>query len=234
MRKLLLLSLLVAGCAAGEERAVPEPAVDSGERVGQLLGDAFSEAPARARAPIPEGYRLRESRRDDVALAFPPGWQALTSVDARFPGVLETFGVYNRGLAVAVAALGVPDGPMKLLGFDPRLARGFATTASVMKVTAQVGVPYERWSAHVLRRTRALPTTQGRIESGRVRLPLGEALRLRFTRVYGKGGRPLATLQYVVVRGPSAYFVTYSTLPSLQRRYEPLFARSVRTLRTVD
>jgi hypothetical protein len=138
MRRTLAALLLagglgLTGCGGADRAASPEPelpGVDRTEAAQQFVSDALAGKRPANEAPVPSGFRLRESRADNVALAFPPGWQALTSVDARFPGVMQMFGQLNRGLGSAVAALSMPDGPLKLLGFDPRTTDGFATTAS--------------------------------------------------------------------------------------------------------
>jgi hypothetical protein len=237
----LLASAALAGCAGGEPSATPAPepaaaeppATDRREAVQALLGDALAgRSPARE-APVPAGYRLRLARSDHVALAFPPGWQALTSRDARFPGVGQMFARLDPRLGSAVAALGAVDGPMKLLGFDRRGQAGFATTASVMLGRVRPGVAYEEWSVDAVRRVRDLPSVQGRVLKRKVELPLGEALRLEFVRAYAGGSR-IATLQYLVVRGETLYIVTYATRPGLVARYARAFAASARTLRRVD
>jgi hypothetical protein len=232
----LLAAAALAGCAGGERSAAPAPeppAVDRSEAVQALLDDALGgRRPARD-APVPAGYRLRLARSDHVGLAFPPGWQVLTSRDARFPGVNQMFARLDPRLGSAIAALGAVDGPMKLLGFDRHGEAGFATTASVMLGRVRRGVTYEDWSVDAVRRVRDLPSVQGRVLKRRVELPLGEALRLDYIRAYADGSR-IATLQYVVVRGETLYIVTYATRPRLAARYARAFAASARTLRQVD
>jgi hypothetical protein len=181
-------------------------------------------------AKVPKGFRLRESRMDNVALAFPRGWQALTSMDARYPGVLQMFGTLNRSLARAVGALSLQDGPLKLLGFDPRTLHGLATTATVMVVRANPDAAYAEWSAQIIRYTRGLPSVHGPIRARKVDHPLGDALRLEYVRRYGVGPR-IATLQFVVNSGETGYIVTYSAHPKLMKRYAGQFAASARTLR---
>src|SRR5215210_1222483 len=180
-----LLVLPLTGCAAAEQASAPTPQPEPAAVDRSAAAEAFVSATFAGKRPAPEpavprGFRLRESRPDNVALAFPHGWQALTSSDARYPGVMQMFGEINRGVASAVAALSMPDGPLKLLGFDPRTLRGFATTASVMMVNANPDAPYSRWSGQVLRQTRRLPSTDGRDRASKVDHPLGAALRLQY------------------------------------------------------
>jgi hypothetical protein len=234
----LLFVLPLAGCAGVEQTDSPpeqqQPvAVDRSAAARAFVAASLAgKSPARQDA-VPEGFRLRESRSDNVALAFPRGWQALTSRDARFPGTMQMFGELNRGLASAVAALSMPDGPLKLLGFDPRTLDGFATTASVMIVSVNPDAPYARWSHEVVRQTRRLPSTAGRIRARKFDHPLGAALRLDYFRRYGQGRR-IATVQFFVNRGETGYIVTYATNPKLMKQYAAQFAASARTLRQAD
>jgi hypothetical protein len=146
---------------------------------------------------------------------------------------MQMFSRLNRGLGAAIAALSLPDGPLKLLGFDPRTLHGYTTTASVMLTPARPGASYAEWSAQAIRATRRLPSIQGPVRARRVDHPLGDALRLEYVRRYGTGPR-ISTLQYVVTRGSTTYVVTYSTLPRLMARYAKQFAASALTLSAGD
>lgn len=229
--------LLLAACAGTEQAAEPPepqaPAVDRTAAAQAFLRASLTgRSPARE-AALPRGFKLRESRTGNVALAFPRGWQALTTTDARFPGVVQMFGRVNHGLATAVAALSMPDGPLKLLGFDPRTLGGLATTASVVVVRANPEAPFGAWSVKVIRYTRSLPSVEGRVRAQRVEHPLGAALRLDYVRHYAKGPR-IATVQFFVNSGEIGYVITYATRPRLMTRYAEQFAASARTLRQVD
>src|SRR5918996_364561 len=155
----LLATAALAGCAGGGRAAEtaaepPPPLVDRSDAVQALLADSLAgRSPARV-APVPAGYRLRLARSDHVGLAFPPGWQALTSNDARFPGVGQMFGRLDPRLGSAVAALSLADGPMKLLGFDWEPGASFTTTATVMVGGIEAGSSYREWSADAARRVR--------------------------------------------------------------------------------
>jgi len=233
----LFVTLFAVGCAGTEQAAAPPEAQAPGvDRTA--AAQAFVRASLAGKNPVrdaavPKGFRLRESRTDNVALAFPHGWQALTSMDARFPGVMQMFGKLNHGLATALGALSLPDGPLKLVGFDPRTLHGLATTATVMVVRADPDAPYPEWSAGIIRYTRGLPSVHGPIRARKVDHPLGSALRLDYVRRYGSGPR-IATIQFVVNSGETGYIVTYSTHPKLMKRYAAQFAASARTLRQAE
>jgi hypothetical protein len=233
----LLVLLLAAGCAGTEQAAPPPedqaPAVDRTNAAQSFLRASLAGKNPVREAAVPHGFKLRESRMDNVALAFPRGWQALTPMDARYPGVMQMFGRINHGLATAVGALSLPDGPLKLLGFDPRTLHGLATTASVMVVSADPEATYEAWSVDVIRYTRGLPSVHGPVRARRFDHPLGPALRLDYVRRYGDGPR-IATVQFFVNSGETGYVVTYSTHPKLMKRYAAQFAASARTLREAD
>lgn len=233
----LLVLLLSAGCAGTDQAAAPEepqaPGVDRTAAAQSYLRASLAGKNPVREAAVPRGFRLRESRVDNVALAFPRGWQALTSMDARFPGVMQMFGEVNDSLARAVGALSLPDGPLKLLGFDPRTLHGLATTASVMVVSADPEAPYEAWSVKMIKYTRGLPSVKSRVRARKVDHPMGPALRLDYLRRYGDGPR-IATVQFFVNSGETGYVVTYSTHPKLMKRYASQFAASVRTLRQAD
>jgi hypothetical protein len=234
----LLVILPLTGCAGAEQAGPPAPqqepaAVDRAAAAQAYVSDTLAGRRPAREAAVPRGFHLRESPSDNVALAFPRGWQALTANDARWPGTMQMFGRINRGLAAAVGALSMPDGPLKLLGFDPRTLHGLATTASVMVVSANPHASYARWSGKIVRQTRGLPSTDGRIQARKVALPLGAALRLDYFRRYGDGRR-IATLQFFVNRGETGYIVTFATHPKLMKRYAGLFVASARTLREAD
>jgi hypothetical protein len=232
---LALLVLLLSAACAGTDQAAPPlepqaPGVDRTAAAQAFMRASLAGKDAVREAAVPRGFRLRESRMDNVALAFPRGWQALTSMDARYPGVMQMFGQINHGLATAVGALSLPDGPLKLLGFDPRTLHGLATTASVMVVSANPEATYEMWSGDVIKYTRGLSSVNGPVHARKVDHPLGPALRLDYVRRYGKGPR-IATVQFFVNSGETGYVVTYSTHPKLMKHYAAQFAASARTLR---
>jgi hypothetical protein len=97
----LLVGLSLTGCAGVEQAAAPAPqpepaAVDRSGAAQAFVAASLAGKRSAREAAVPRGFRLRESRSDNVALAFPRGWQALTSTDARFPGTTQMFGELNR------------------------------------------------------------------------------------------------------------------------------------------
>jgi hypothetical protein len=233
---LVAATIALAGCAAtpGEQSVRPsEPDENRGlenrAAAERFLADALAHREPVARAPVPEGFRLRTISEAGIALALPPRWAALRSHDARQPGILRMFGGLSAELGPAVAALAAPDSPLKLLAFDPRLEDGFATTASVVQTQIESGVPYATWSAEAVAYVRRLPNRRGTVVSHPVGLPFGKALRLDYSKLAGR--RLVATVQYVVVSDGQETIVTLTTLPALKQRYEGLFEASLRTLR---
>lgn len=234
-RSLLLAGLLLAfaGCggSAADEAAPPEhPAgVENRAAAERFLAEALAHPKPAPVAPVPAGFRLRTVTDAGIALALPRRWAALRSRDARHPGTLRLLGGVSAEVGPAVAALAFPDSPLKLVAFDPRFERGFATTASVVQAQIEPDVPYETWSARIVAHVRKLSSVRGAVSAERVSLPFGNALRLDYTKLSSK--RLVATVQYVVVSGEQQTIVTLTTLPSLKHRYERLFAASLRTLR---
>jgi hypothetical protein len=158
---LVAAAVLAAGCAAAptEEQASqqpPEATVVNRAAAEQFLADALAHRPPPA--PIPDGFRLRTVTDAGVALALPARWPALRGNDARRPGTLRMFGAVSSQLGPVVAALAMPDSPLKLLAFDPRFAGGYATTASIVQAAIEDGVPYESWSARAVAHVRTLPS----------------------------------------------------------------------------
>ena len=229
-------ALALAGCggAPSEQAAVPaQPAgFENRAAAEQFLADALSHRKPARPAVVPDGFRVRTVTEAAVALALPSRWAALRSQDARHPGVLRMFGSLSAELGPAVAALAAPESPLKLLAFDPRLAGGFPTTASVVQARIEPDVPYETWSADVTAHVRELPSRRGALAARAVQLPSGKALRLEYAKRSGR--RLVSVVQYVVVSGERETIVTLTTLPELEPRYERLFDASLRTLRPTD
>jgi hypothetical protein len=71
---------------------------------------------------------------------------------------------------------------------------------------------------------RRLGGLQGKIDVRRLRLPVGEAVRLEYAR------NGTATVQYAAVRGDRLLALVYMTRPELESRYARQFEASARTL----
>jgi hypothetical protein len=239
MRRSLLLAataLALAGCGAATADEAAPPAQPAGAEIRaaaeRYLAEALAPREPVPVAPVPTGFRLRKMSEAGIALALPPRWAALRPQDARQPGTRRLMGGLSAELGPVVAALAFPDSPLKLVAFDPRFERGFATTASVLQAQVKPDVPYETWSSQVVAHVRDLPSLHGAVSAKTVGLPFGKALRLEYAK--RSGNRLVATVQYVVVSGERQTIVTLTTLPALKTRYERLFAASLRTLQPAD
>lgn len=223
---LLLAVLALAGC--GGSRAAGEPAPprppDRSAQAQALLEAAFEPRP-RARARVAEGFRVRRVGEARLSLALPRGWMSVTRLDAVHPGASQTLARAYPRLAPFLAGLLLPESPLVLLGFE---RGGTDATISVLVSPVRGGMAYADWARAVERQVRALPTFRAPLRARRVALAAGDAVRLSYLR--RTGGRTLATLHYVVVRGERAYAIVYAVPARDAARYRALFDASARTL----
>lgn len=167
---------------------------------------------------VPDGYRVHRLTEAGFAVAFPAGWQLLERRDAAWPGAAQTLARFDRTLAPYLAALAVPDSPLKLFGFDRRRPAARVTVL----VSRGTGA---HWARGALRAVRALPGVRG-LSSRRLRIAAGDALLLRYDQ-----GR-VATLQLFVPRGGQILTLTLTAPTAAARGYDALFLAVARTLDT--
>lgn len=192
-------------------------AVVAGLAVCGAAQAAFGPPLAPPGPTVPDGYRVRRLTDSGFAVAFPPGWQLLQRRDAAWPGAAQTLARFDRSLAPYLAALAMPDSPLKLFGFD----RSRPAARATVLVSRGGGA---HWARAALRGVRALPGVRG-LTQRRLRIAAGDALLLR----YDQGS--LATLQLFVPRGSQMLTLTLSA-PAAGRRYDALFVAVARTLDT--
>jgi hypothetical protein len=186
--------------------------------LGGAAHAAFAPPLQPPKPTVPDGYRVRRLTDAGFAIAFPAGWQLLQRRDAAWPGAAQTLSRFDRSLAPYLAALAVPDSPLKLFGFDRRLPAARATVL----VSRGTGA---HWARGALRAVRALPGVR-RLTAQRLRIAAGDALLLR----YDQGG--VATLQLFVPRGSEILTLTLTAPTDAVRRYGALFLAVARTLDT--
>jgi len=133
---LAALGAAAAGCG-GRGEAGPEPA----SPVRAVATPQAPPAEPRTIVPlpelvVPEGFRARRVPEAGAQVAVPLGWIALPRLDSLFPGTLQTLGGIDRRVVGPIAALGVPDSPLKLLVLGPVRRSGFAATVTLMVADA--------------------------------------------------------------------------------------------------
>jgi hypothetical protein len=178
------------------------------------------------------GLEVYEVASQGFSIGLPPEWRVV-SVDEALPEQeREQLARDNPDFAPLLDALSSGDQPIKLFAFDPEVQRGFATNVNVVAVDLPSGVTLEDFVAGNHADIEGFSGRVGPIESKATQLPGGPARSLAYGIRVTTGGseRIVATLQYLVVGKGKGYVVTFSTLPDLTERYEPVFDRTVRSL----
>jgi hypothetical protein len=206
-----LLAALAAAVATGcggerAETAVPaEPGPAPVIRAPLQTPRTAAPAPVLDAPVVPVGFRLRRVPDAGTQVAVPRGWIALTRLDSLFPGTRQTLGGIDRRIVGHLAALGVPDSPLKLLVLGPVRKDGFAATVTLVVASSGSVSTFEGWSRRATAELLARTTPSGPVSSRRVTLPVGRGVRLRFHRLVG--GRRLATVSYLALGGDKVYYL---------------------------
>jgi hypothetical protein len=220
---LAALGAAAAGCG-GRGEAGPEPA----SPVRAVATPQAPPAEPRTIVPlpelvVPEGFRARRVPEAGAQVAVPLGWIALTRLDSLFPGTLQTLGGIDRRVVGPIAALGVPDSPLKLLVLGPVRRSGFAATVTLMVADAGRPQPYGAWVRAATGALIARSQVRGEVTTSHVTLPVGRAVRMRFRRL--SGGAPAASVVYLSRGGGKAYYLALTS-----RRHEVGLTRAFDTL----
>jgi hypothetical protein len=219
----ILAALTAAGCGGGDEAAVAPVAGDAPDR--------FVEAIRPVRAPaVPAGFRVRRVPEAGLQLAVPRGWVALGRRDAAFPGTAQTLIRIDRGVAGALAALMVPDSPLKLLVLVPgRSGKGFGGTVSLIVTPLREAPPsFDGWADATARVLVEGADVRGEVSTRRVRLPVGDAVRLAFERT--RAGKPVAMVELAALAGDRMVLLALTTTPARARELTPRFDALASTL----
>jgi hypothetical protein len=231
-----LAALFAVGCGgAGEVEVAPPVAGEAPEAVAMEASAPAaptSAAPAAQRPPA--GFRLRRLPEAGLQLAVPRGWIALGRRDAVWPGAAQTLTRIDRGVAGAIAALGMRDSPLKLLALVPAESKGgpfHGTVSLVVSPVASAPRRYDDWARHATRALLAGSKPVGRVDTHRVRLPVGDAVRLAYERT--RGGARVATVQLAALAGDRMVLLVLTSTPerigALARRFDAL-ARTIARL----
>jgi hypothetical protein len=204
-----LLAATAAGCGGEAREAVPaDPAPPRASAAPALPAPEALEV-AEPELVVPRGFRARRAPDGGVQFAVPRGWIALTRLDAIFPGTVETLGGIDRRVVGPLAALGLPDSPLKALVLGPVRGGRFSGLVTLVVAAAGEPKPYERWlrdaTAAVLARLQA----QGHVASSRLELPVGKGVRLSFRRT--SRGTPVSSVVYLALGGEQVYYLVLTT-----------------------
>jgi hypothetical protein len=199
--------------------------------VAVLVLLAAHGAAAEPRKPPGEPpLRTRTLAADELVVAVPRGWSSLTQRDAVFPGAIRTItGVYPDLLPLLVG-LTSPDSPFRLLAFEPHSDPGLTTTMSVLVRPIAAGTLWDAWTHDVRATVAGAPGLVGPVDAGRVRVPLGDALRLEYLRTPRGAREPVASLQLWLVSGERLISITITSRREDRARYRPLLLALGRAL----
>lgn len=190
-----------------------------------LLATPIAAAGATKRLEIPA---------TGASIAVPATWKAL---DASVVTDSRAFGRFidqNPSLRPFVDQMRGPGSSVKLMVFDLKLTRGFATNVNVVVGAGAPGVTLAQLASLYKRQLRTLlPTLQGPVTTGFASLPSGVAVRASYRIGFKTAGRTLTvqSLQYVVLRANKSIVLTFSTLPTQARARSATFTAIARSLR---
>jgi hypothetical protein len=173
-------------------------------------------------------YRVPAAR---LSLDLPATWKQIDSRTLLTDSALSALVRSNPSLSAMVALLTQPNPPVKFFAVDPHRRNGFFSSANVT-----VGrLPRAMGQDEFLRATRAsLAAIEIRGQNfSLVKLPGGTAVRATYQFHLGtpSGKIWLSVRQYAFRRGLSYATVTYTTLPGLDRLYQPSFLASAASIR---
>ena len=213
------LGALATGCG-GRDEASPDPAPAARVAAAPAAPQVAVPLPELV---VPEGFRARRVPDAGAQVAVPLGWIALTRLDSLFPGTMQTLGGIDRRVVGPIAALGVPDSPLKLLVLGPVRKSGFAATVTLMVADAGRPQPYGAWLREATGALIARSEVRGQVRTRRVTLPVGQGVRMHFRRL--SGGTPAASVVYLSRGGGKAYYLALTS-----RRHEAELTRAFDTL----
>ncbi len=238
-----LAGFLVVSCSAG--RGTPAP--------GPSYGLDPPLAPSPTPLPLPTvitpddgapepDWREYNLPEDMLALALPQTWQKVDAASGMLGGTLQTLSRQHSALADLVdnGRARAAAQSIRFFAFDfapASVASGFMTNVSLLRQTLSGSVTLEAFAAANVRELEKIAQLSGQVEQEAVQLPVGGTLRLRYQLILqGKNGDPLELYltQYLLVRGSSAYVLTFATTPPQAEEYAPVFERIGRSLRWLE
>ena len=238
----VIAGLFLAGCTAliGAANSAPGPEI--------LPSPSPAEPATPVRVPTddihadarpPEGWTEHKEGREGFAVALPASWQKVDADSEMLAGALEALRRQSPELASLLANAGgsLASSELRFLAFDlgaESLADGFPANLSVLRRPVGAHMSLEEFGTSNVRELGRVAQVCGPVQRETVRLPAGEALRLRYqlsvdSREGSRFDRCLT--QFLLVRGRQGYILTFSTVPAGQEKYEPIFEQIGRSFR---
>lgn len=190
-----------------------------------LLATPVASAGATKRLEIPAA---------GASIAVPTAWKALDTSIVTNSQEFTRFIDENPSLRPFADQMRGPGSAIKLMVFDLKLTRGFATNVNVVVGAGSPGVTLAQLASLYKQQLRTLlPTLQGPVTTGIVSLPSGKAVRASYRIGFKTAGRTfiVQSLQYVVLRANKSIVLTFSTLPTQARARSATFTAIARSLR---
>lgn len=175
--------------------------------------------------PSASGKWTRHDIRDSSAsIALPEEWKAIKDFGAESIG---DFTKENKRLAPYVEPLFRND-VVKLFAMDPNIQDAFAT--NVIATLIPVSVPLRQWVEESDATTRRL-AVPGSLRTKYFHSREGEAAQSSWLLEANSRGekRQVRTRNYIFKQDGTGYVVTFTTLPSLETKYEPIFTKSAKS-----
>ena len=119
------------------------------------------------------------------SVAVPESWQAI-SVDEYRDGDVEGLIKENPALEQYVEAFQGPDSLLKFVAVGPNVG----LSLNIIVEELSLGMTLEKYSQASMSFVRTQPTVSGDIESERVQLPAGEAVKVSYTTEFMIAGSP--------------------------------------------
>jgi hypothetical protein len=196
-------------------------------------------AAAVAAAPVGAGPDATWTRHrvDTFSLELPRSWADASKDRAKLLAeVRKLYADDAKAAAMIDGLLAAGNGStgVRMIAFDlapTSLATGFATNLNVLLEPTLL--PFAAWRRAAEKSLASMSFVRQPIWSDTVKLRAGKAVRFRYRAQFTIKGRRLDTAitQYAVLKGGTAYVLTYTTLPKLAAGYRATFDRSARSLR---
>jgi hypothetical protein len=201
----LLVVLLIAGCGGG--------GADDPQQVGESAD-----------------LTQYEVQSDGFSVGVPTAWRALTADEHPTREQFEELLGDNRELQPVIEAMTGENSPIRFMALDLNSRPEFATNLNVLVESPPDGVTRQQYfDAGLAQIGQFVPPAE--IESERVSLPAGPALRLSYE--HSEIGFPIAAFQYILFEDGNGYVLTYSTLPEELADRTAEFKQSARSF-TID